>query len=87
MPLYTHTYKEASLQHATSGEFELHSSRTFEGLIFTLNVGHRHKHGDVGRHVHCRRSGRRRRPYSHRFPNNSRNRGLTGRNTKQSSLY
>ena len=74
MPLYTHTYKEASQQHATSGEFELYSSRTFKRLIFTPNVGHRHKHGDVDRHVHCRGSGRRRRPYSHRSPN-SRNQG------------
>ena len=41
-------FREASLQHATPGEFKVHSSRTVEGLVLQLNVRYRHKHGDVG---------------------------------------
>jgi hypothetical protein len=77
-------FRGASLQLATSGEFKVHSRRTFEGLVLKLNVTYRHKHGDIGRHVHCRRSGRRRRPSSHR-PRRGGIRGLTERNTKQFS--
>jgi len=69
----------ASLQHATSGEFKVHSCRTFEGLVLKLNVRYRHKHGDIGRHVHCVES-----EGSHR-PRRGGIRGLTERNTKQFS--
>jgi hypothetical protein len=77
-------FRGASLQLATSGEFKVHSRRTFEGLVLKLNVRYRHTHGDIGRHVHCRRSGHWRRGFSHR-PRRGGIRGLTERNTKQFS--